>query len=69
MIPDHQVVGTVAAVGDAAFQHDLGDRVGVAWLRSTCGSCRWCREGPRSSGWPLNCDSLPELLVILSLNW
>ncbi|WP_422723748.1 alcohol dehydrogenase catalytic domain-containing protein [Intrasporangium calvum] len=23
----------------------MGDRVGVAWLRSTCGACRWCRSG------------------------
>lgn len=32
-------------MGAAVRQLKLGDRVGVAWLRRTCGACRWCREG------------------------
>ncbi len=46
--PGHQVVGRVEAVGPGAGGaggFGVGDRVGVAWLRSTCGRCRWCREG------------------------
>jgi propanol-preferring alcohol dehydrogenase len=44
-VPGHEVVGTVDAVGAAASRFSVGDRVGVAWLRGTCGSCRWCRRG------------------------
>lgn len=45
VIPGHQVVGIVRGVGTAVGQLMPGDRVGVAWLRRTCGACRWCREG------------------------
>lgn len=45
VVPGHEVVGTVAAAGAATTGFDTGDRVGVAWLRETCGSCRWCRRG------------------------
>ncbi|MHC4775424.1 MAG: zinc-dependent alcohol dehydrogenase family protein [Planctomycetota bacterium] len=48
LIPGHQVVGTVEALGEAvAAQPDLqvGGRVGVAWLHCTCGSCRHCTAG------------------------
>ena len=58
VVPGHEVVGTVAALGPGTSRFRLGDRVGVAWLRSTCGSCRWCRSGrenlcPRAqfTGW------------------
>ncbi|THJ06222.1 zinc-binding alcohol dehydrogenase family protein [Nocardioides sp.] len=44
-VPGHQVVGRVVATGGAARRFRVGDRVGVAWLRRTCGSCRWCRNG------------------------
>jgi propanol-preferring alcohol dehydrogenase len=44
-VPGHEVVGTVDAVGPGAVRFGVGDRVGVAWLRGTCGSCRWCRRG------------------------
>ena len=40
VVPGHEVVGTVAEVGQAVQGFAVGDRVGVAWLRSTCGSCR-----------------------------
>jgi propanol-preferring alcohol dehydrogenase len=44
VIPGHEVVGRVLEVhGTGRFA--AGDRVGVAWLRGTCGECRWCREG------------------------
>jgi propanol-preferring alcohol dehydrogenase len=45
VIPGHQVVGIVRSSGAAVQQLMPGDRVGIAWLRSTCGVCRWCREG------------------------
>jgi propanol-preferring alcohol dehydrogenase len=44
MTPGHQVVGTVVRQG-AGCRSDLqGKRVGVAWIYSACGQCRWCRE-------------------------
>lgn len=58
VVPGHQVVGVVDETGDLVDRFSVGDRVGVAWLRQTCGQCRWCRTGaenlcPRSSytGW------------------
>lgn len=45
VIPGHQVVGTVIRVGSAVRRAKAGDVVGVAWLRHTCGVCRWCRAG------------------------
>ena len=45
IVPGHEVVGTVDAVGTGASRFAAGDRIGVAWLRGTCGWCRWCRTG------------------------
>lgn len=45
VVPGHEVVGTVVDAGAATTGFGTGDRVGVAWLRETCGSCRWCRRG------------------------
>ncbi|WP_062521304.1 zinc-binding alcohol dehydrogenase family protein [Demequina silvatica] len=45
VIPGHQVVGTVVGAGEAVRSIDAGDRVGIAWLHRTCGTCRWCRSG------------------------
>lgn len=46
VIPGHQVVGTVERRGVACRGPlEIGDRVGIAWLRHTCGDCRWCRAG------------------------
>ncbi|MEU5882678.1 zinc-binding alcohol dehydrogenase family protein [Spirillospora sp. NPDC047279] len=42
--PGHEVVGEVVAVG-AGCRSGVGDRVGIAWLRGTCGVCRFCRRG------------------------
>jgi propanol-preferring alcohol dehydrogenase len=44
-VPGHEVVGEVVARGTAASRFELGDRVGIAWLRRTCGRCRECRSG------------------------
>ncbi|MGH3469321.1 MAG: zinc-binding alcohol dehydrogenase family protein, partial [Thermocrispum sp.] len=45
VVPGHEVVGEVVALGDDVREFVVGDRVGVAWLRHTCGQCRWCRAG------------------------
>jgi propanol-preferring alcohol dehydrogenase len=42
LIPGHQVVGTVDLLGPGATRFGIGDRIGIAWLRSTCGRCRFC---------------------------
>ena len=44
-IPGHEVVGTVEKRGARAKRFKVGDRVGVAWLHSACGACRFCRSG------------------------
>ncbi|HET8962109.1 zinc-dependent alcohol dehydrogenase family protein [Nocardioides sp.] len=58
VVPGHEVVGDVVAAGEAVTALAVGDRVGIAWLRETCGSCRWCRRGEenlcrasRYTGW------------------
>ncbi|MGH7367245.1 MAG: zinc-dependent alcohol dehydrogenase family protein [Candidatus Rokuibacteriota bacterium] len=45
IVPGHQVVGTVEALGPGARRFGPGDRVGIAWLRSTCGRCAFCAAG------------------------
>ncbi len=45
LIPGHQIVGTVAALGANARGFAVGDRVGVPWLGWTCGVCRFCVAG------------------------
>ncbi|MEV0668207.1 zinc-dependent alcohol dehydrogenase family protein [Actinomadura luteofluorescens] len=42
--PGHEIVGRVESAGPGCL-HGPGDRVGVAWLRGTCGACRFCRRG------------------------
>jgi propanol-preferring alcohol dehydrogenase len=58
VVPGHEIVGTVDALGDGAHRFAIGDRVGIAWLRHTCGVCRFCQRGdenlcvaPRFTGW------------------
>jgi propanol-preferring alcohol dehydrogenase len=43
VIPGHQVAGVVDRCGEGATRFNIGDRVGIAWLRWTCGTCRYCR--------------------------
>lgn len=68
--PGHQVVGRVVAAGSATDRFAVGDRVGAAWLRGTCGECRWCRAGrenlcPTSTytGWDADGGFAEQLLV------
>jgi alcohol dehydrogenase, propanol-preferring len=45
IVPGHQVVGTVDALGSGAGRFPIGRRVGVAWLRQTCAQCEYCLSG------------------------
>jgi alcohol dehydrogenase, propanol-preferring len=45
LVPGHQIVGTVAEVGEGAGRFAPGERVGVPWLGWTDGECRYCRSG------------------------
>jgi propanol-preferring alcohol dehydrogenase len=58
VVPGHEIVGSVDALGADAGRFTLGQRVGIPWLRHTCGRCRSCRRGaenlceaPRFTGW------------------
>ena len=58
VVPGHEIVGVVDRLGPGAARFGLGERVGIAWLRRTCGTCRFCRRGdenlcvdPRFTGW------------------
>jgi propanol-preferring alcohol dehydrogenase len=45
LIPGHEIVGTVQAVGAGVEQFATGQRVGIPWLGYTCGRCDYCRAG------------------------
>jgi propanol-preferring alcohol dehydrogenase len=45
IIPGHEIVGTVVAMGEGVDTFDLGNRVGIPWLGYTCGRCRFCTSG------------------------
>lgn len=45
VVPGHEVVGEIVRLGPGADRFTIGDRIGIAWLRHTCGVCRWCRSG------------------------
>ncbi|HEX2180618.1 MAG TPA: alcohol dehydrogenase catalytic domain-containing protein, partial [Actinomycetota bacterium] len=58
VVPGHEVVGTVETLGPSCRRLAAGDRVGIPWLRRTCGRCRFCRRGdenlclaPEFTGW------------------
>ena len=45
LIPGHEIIGSIAALGEGVDRFALGDRVGVPWLGWTCGQCEFCRSG------------------------
>jgi propanol-preferring alcohol dehydrogenase len=58
VVPGHEIVGHVLDLGSGVTAFRRGDRVGVAWLRQTCGTCRFCIRGAenlcpesRYTGW------------------
>jgi propanol-preferring alcohol dehydrogenase len=69
-VPGHEVVGVVDQRGPGADRFAIGDRIGIAWLRGTCGVCRWCRTGrenlcpeARFTGWDAD-GGYAELAVV-----
>jgi len=70
VVPGHQVVGEVVAVGGDAVRFSPGDRVGAAWLAGTDGSCRFCRRGEENlclqasfTGWDID-GGYAEAIVV-----
>ena len=70
VVPGHEVVGYVDAVGPGCERFRVGQRAGIAWLRHTCGRCRWCRQGrenlcvaPAFTGWDAD-GGYAELAVV-----
>ena len=45
IIPGHEIVGVVTAIGSEVTRFKVSDRVGVPWLGSTCGACAYCTSG------------------------
>jgi alcohol dehydrogenase, propanol-preferring len=45
LVPGHQVIGVVDRLGPECRRFRAGDRIGIAWLRGTCGVCDFCRRG------------------------
>lgn len=45
LIPGHEIVGSVAKLGEGVERFRIGDRVGIPWLGWTCGTCRFCQSG------------------------
>jgi alcohol dehydrogenase, propanol-preferring len=61
VVPGHEVVGEVVRLGEGAERFRTGDRIGIAWLRHTCGVCEWCRTSgenlcpeSRYTGWDVD---------------
>ncbi|HTV12993.1 MAG TPA: zinc-dependent alcohol dehydrogenase family protein [Acidimicrobiales bacterium] len=61
VVPGHEIVGRVGALGPGCKRLREGQRVGVAWLASTCGRCKFCRSGrenlcisPTFTGWDID---------------
>lgn len=45
LILGHEIVGTIVQIGERVEQFCVGDRIGIPWLASTCGQCRYCQHG------------------------
>jgi propanol-preferring alcohol dehydrogenase len=70
VVPGHEVVGRVRKRGPGAGRFAVGERVGIAWLRRTCGRCRFCVRGdenlcvdPRFTGWDADGGYATQALV------
>jgi alcohol dehydrogenase, propanol-preferring len=70
VVPGHEVVGRIVARGSDVTRFELGERIGIAWLRHTCGTCRFCARGdenlcvaPRFTGWDAD-GGYAELAVV-----
>lgn len=56
IVPGHEIVGVIDAVGQGVRRHTVGDRVGVGYLGGHCGECQLCRRGDF-----VNCQDQPEI--------
>ena len=45
IVPGHEIVGIIMELGEGSHRHKVGDRVGVTWLFSSCGKCKFCSRG------------------------
>jgi alcohol/geraniol dehydrogenase (NADP+) len=45
LVPGHEVVGTIAAVGEHVKRLSIGQKVGLGWYSSSCMTCEWCMSG------------------------
>src|SRR5438093_3701016 len=45
LVPGHEIVGEIVALGDGAKHFEIGQRVGIPWLGWTCGGCDFCKTG------------------------
>ena len=61
IIPGHEIVGHIAALGSGVSRFRAGDRVGIPWLGHTCGHCSYCRgaaenlcDAPRFTGYQID---------------
>ncbi len=66
LVPGHEIIGTVTAIGPQATRFQIGDRVGVPWLGWTCGKCPYCAAGAenlcdqaRFTGYTLDGGGMP----------
>ena len=55
LVPGHEVVGVIEAIGAAVNGWQVGERVGVGFLGGHCGECEWCRRGDF-----VNCQNQPQ---------
>jgi propanol-preferring alcohol dehydrogenase len=69
-VPGHEIVGVVDQLGPGSVRFVIGERLGIAWLRATCGRCRWCRRGAENlcpdaefTGWDAD-GGYAELAVV-----
>lgn len=61
IIPGHEIIGRIAAIGQGVDQFAIGERVGIPWLGWTCGNCAYCTSGrenlcpeARFTGWQID---------------
>ncbi len=61
VVPGHEIVGEVDALGEGSRRFQIGERIGIAWLAATCRACQYCRSGrenlcisPLFTGWDLD---------------
>jgi len=76
VVPGHQVVGVIDALGEEVDDREVGQRVGVAWLHRTCGRCRFCKSGrenlcedPDFTGWTTDGGFADRILAEASFTY